>query len=67
MRLFIFKSKKELLIKNVQIGDSMFSYLPTFDWNSGHEVDPFGWLWEDDSAKISTRKPPRSIKIQIRK
>jgi len=45
----------------------MFSYLPTFDWNSGHEVDPFGWLWEDDSAKISMRKSPRSIKIQIRK
>ena len=42
----------------------MFSYLPTFDWNSGQEIDPFGWLFEDDSAKLKPRKKSLSIRIK---
>jgi len=42
----------------------MFSYLPVFDWNNGQEIDPFGWLFEDDRAKLKPRTRSRSIKIK---
>ena len=65
MKFFTLKSKKELWIKKDQIGsDKMFSYLPTFDWNNGQEIDPFGWLFEDDRAKLKPRTKTRSIKIK---
>jgi hypothetical protein len=39
----------------------MKSYLPVFDWNNGNEVDPFGWLYEDEERH---NKKVRSISIR---
>ena len=40
----------------------MKSYLPLFDWNSGDEIDPFGWLYEDEES--SKNKNVRVISIR---
>jgi len=34
----------------------MKSYIPTFDWNNGEEVYPFGWLFEEDKNSKSNKK-----------
>ena len=52
---------REWLIKKDRIGDSMKSWISVFDWNSGEEVDPFGWLFEDKTKSV---KKPKTIRIR---
>ena len=43
----------------------MKSYLPTFDWNNGDEINPWDWLWDDED--IIPRNTRRLRTISIRK
>ena len=56
-----YRNVKEWLIKNDQVGDTMKSYIPTFDWNNGEEVYPFDWLFED---KVNTKNKSKTIRIK---
>ena len=43
----------------------MKSYLPLFDWNSGDEIIPWDWLYDEDCNNKHLKN--RAIVVKIRK
>lgn len=56
---------KEWLTKKDQIGRcAMKSYISTFDWNNGEEINPWDWLWDDEDRSLKPSNRARTISIR---
>jgi hypothetical protein len=42
----------------------MKSYLPQYDWNSGDEVNPWDWLWDDEDRVSRPKNRIRAVIIR---
>lgn len=42
----------------------MKSYISTFDWNNGEEINPWDWLWDDEDHSLKPSNRARTISIR---